>query len=69
MRVRSSQPGLGLRFGSPCTQGQIPAAAHLALRIGELEASMERAAYLGSEQWTRWRVSCGGDGRGASGSF
>lgn len=48
-RVRRSQPGLGIRSGNPHTQGQIPVAAHLAVRIGESEANMERAAYAWSE--------------------
>lgn len=57
VRVRRSQPGLGLGFGEPCTQGQTPPAAHLALIIRELEVRVGRAACLWSEQQTRWWVS------------
>lgn len=44
VRVRRSQPGLGLGFGEPCTQGQTPPAAHLALIIREMEVKVGRAA-------------------------
>lgn len=66
----SSQPGLGVGFGNPCTQGQMPVAAHLAVRIGELEASVEgqliRGQSSGPDGGLAVEVMRGGGGVGPS---
>lgn len=46
VRVRRSQPGLGLGFDEPCTQGQTPPAAHLALIIRELEVKVGSSLFV-----------------------